>query len=280
MQKTWQKLMLLSWVCSSTAFAGDQDAANHYTKPGGKEIAELVTDRPDFTESSEIAPQGWVQWESGFSWYRRGTTNSALLGAPLLRIGLMKRLELRLSTDGYLKDRDDSLVDRGGRADAAVGFKYKFVDESRFFPAVSLIHSISIPNGHQDFSSRHHDPLSKITWSKGMPLGFEASGNFNFVNFSDEIGTWNQKSVTLSVGHGFGERFGGYWEVYSFDHDERGGRRMSIFQTGLTMAAGKHSQFDVSVGTRMSQSGPNTMIAFGWATRAPLGIQSMLRRMR
>lgn len=280
MQKFLHLAMLQSCVLWSTALAGDQAAANNLKKPSGREIGELVTDRPDFTESSEIAPQGWVQWESGFSWYRRGATNSALLGAPLLRIGLMKRLELRLSTDGYLKDRDDSLVDRGGRADAAVGFKYKFLDESRALPAISLIHSMSIPNGHESFSSGHHDPLTKITWSKGMPLGFEASGNFNFVNFSDEIGTWNQKSVTLSVGHGFGERFGGYWEVYSFDHDERGGRRMSIFQTGLTVAAGRHTQFDVSIGTRLSNSGPNTMIAFGWATRAPLGIKSMLRRLR
>lgn len=242
-----------------------------------REIAELVTDRPDFTESSEIAPKGWLQWESGFSWYREGVNRSAVLGAPLLRFGLTKRLELRLSTDGYLRERGEGVDIRAGKADGGIGFKFKFLDESKYLPAMSIISSMSVPNGHEFFTCGHYDPLTKLTFAKELFWGFEASGNINFAALSDEKGRWNQNAYTLSIGHGFTERFGGYWEVYTFNSDERDGFRLTMFQTGLTMAIGKHSQLDVSVGKSLTAHGPDGMIAFGWATRTPYWTSAMKR---
>src|SRR5437868_5360517 len=66
---------------------------------------ELVTDRPDFTESSEVVRRGAYQFESGVTFESdvvdgaRGRSVSA--PGSLLRIGLGRRTELRISTDGF-----------------------------------------------------------------------------------------------------------------------------------------------------------------------------------
>lgn len=61
---------------------------------------ELVTDRPDQTESSVTVPKGSLQIESGFllgySEENRFSTRDLLLPTTLFRIGLTNNLELRI----------------------------------------------------------------------------------------------------------------------------------------------------------------------------------------
>jgi hypothetical protein len=60
---------------------------------------ELVTDRPDQTESTEIVPKGFVQTELGL-----GDADGAdATFAGLARIGLSERIELRVGL-GELPD--------------------------------------------------------------------------------------------------------------------------------------------------------------------------------
>jgi hypothetical protein len=63
------------------------------------ETPELVTDRPDQTESTEIVPKGFVQTELGL-----GDADGAdATFAGLARIGLSERIELRVGL-GELPD--------------------------------------------------------------------------------------------------------------------------------------------------------------------------------
>src|SRR5437870_3062683 len=69
----------------------------------GAEEPELVTDRPDFTESSLVVPRGRLQIEGGFS-YTRGNSGERAWNLPemLLRLGVASRWELRLEAPQYL----------------------------------------------------------------------------------------------------------------------------------------------------------------------------------
>ena len=62
--------------------------------------APLVTDRPDFTESTKTIPRGHLQIEAGFTFVydRRGDDRLRDHAAPelLLRIGLADDFELRI----------------------------------------------------------------------------------------------------------------------------------------------------------------------------------------
>ncbi len=241
-------------------------------------IGELVTDRPDFTESAEVVPKGWLQWESGFQFDRSGTSRGYTFGAPLLRFGISKKFELRLATDGVVGQRESGDPLLRGMADSSIGFKYKIVDESKWFPSFSAIPAVSLPSGHSAFSSGKADPGVKFALGKDVPLGFSVSSNINYNSLSDGIGRYNQSAVTLSVGHAFGERFAGYWELYSFNHDERNSGRMTVFQSGVTTAVGQNAQLDVSVGRRLTSVGPDWLVSFGWATRHPLGFTTWFKR--
>src|SRR5690349_12753983 len=72
------------------------------------EVPELVTDRPDFTESSEVIGKGGFQFESGLSFEADGhdQDRARAFSAPaaLMRIGLGYRTELRLGGEGMLSE--------------------------------------------------------------------------------------------------------------------------------------------------------------------------------
>lgn len=265
-----QKLGVLTIICTGFVFA--QEAAEP------PRVGELVTDRPDFTESAEVVPKGWLQWESGFQFDRTGGSRGYTFGAPLFRIGLSSRLELRLSSDGVVGAREARDPIKRGMADSAIGVKYKISKERRWLPAMALIPAVSIPSGHPAFTSSGADPGVKFAWGKDVPAGFSLSGNVNYNSLTDAAGRYNQNAVTLSVGHGFTERFAGYWELYSFNCDERASGRMTVFQTGFTTAVGQNTQLDISVARRLTTVGPDWMMSFGWATRHPLGPRSWFKK--
>src|SRR2546430_930614 len=77
-----------------------------FAQPAAGARPELVTDRPDYTESSDIVSPGLLQFESGMSYEGtdRDGVHSRSLTVPgaLMRIGLVPRLELRLGADGFL----------------------------------------------------------------------------------------------------------------------------------------------------------------------------------
>ena len=67
---------------------------------------ELVTDRPDQTESSVVVPPGYVQVETGWSLSRDQEggirTSTHAFPGTLFRIGALDRMELRLDYGGAL----------------------------------------------------------------------------------------------------------------------------------------------------------------------------------
>lgn len=237
---------------------------------------ELVTDRPDFTESTEVIRFGDVQWESGFSWEKSGGMRTALFGSPLSRIGLGRRFELRLSGDGFTSEKSSdgfSSAERiRGVGDPSVGFKWKLRNESRFLPALAVIPAVAMPWGHSKVTSGTYDPQVKVAWAKDAPLGFAVSGNINWTNMSDGVGRVAQDAFTVSVGHELGKGFSGYWEAFTFSREERDGPRVSVFQTGLTHGVGESAQLDVSVARRMTAAGPDWMISTGFVVRHALGL--------
>ena len=56
------------------------------TDPSGKHSLELVTDRPDQTESSVVVPPGYFQLETGWGLARKGEENTHEFPTTLLRI--------------------------------------------------------------------------------------------------------------------------------------------------------------------------------------------------
>ena len=227
---------------------------------------EISTDRPDYTESTDTVGRGVGQFEGGVVWTSQAPSHTLRVPNGLLRIGLVRRVELRLSSDGFVRESvlGNGTWDRNsGGADLAVGTKVALIDEKRLLPALSVTGALSLPVGSERFSSGGYDPFFKLCWSKSLPKAFDAGGNVVAQLATAGPGTSVEQSVSLSVGHKLPGGLRGFWEVYRISPHEA----QTIADTGLSKVLGKNFQIDVSVG--------HTLLAqrSGWFAGAGFGIR-------
>ncbi len=130
---------------------------------------EIVTDRPDVTESSTVIPVGSVQSESGLTWTGDHGTSTIGLPETLFRVGLWERTEVRFEAPDYLY-RVDGQHTPTGFGDTSIGLKQQIgplpggVD-------LAVIVAFSIPTGADSVSSHGFDPVIKFPWSRDFKDG-------------------------------------------------------------------------------------------------------------
>jgi hypothetical protein len=252
-------LVVLSFATGSQAFA--QAVVR-------TDVPEIVTDRPDFTESSEVIPAGWLQLESGVSFEGESTARAFSAPAALLRIGLGHRTELRLGAEGLLSEAVGG-VRHSGRSDMEVGAKVKLFDQATRGFDFALLPIVSLPTGTSGFTSGGVDPTLKITWGRDLPAGFGLTGNVNASSLTEDGTRFHQEAMSLSVGHDLFFGFGGYAEVYGFTKMSATDGAGVTVNGGVSRLLGRHVQFDVEAGRGLTSASPDWFVGFGFAVIAP-----------
>lgn len=238
-------------------------------------LPELVTDRPDFTESSNVVGRGIVQLEMGTTFESntvagdRDRTMSTPLA--LARIGVSNRLELRFSTDGYVMDSLRSGFGQStmkGQADFEVGAKFVLsTGATTRGLQMAVIPMASLPTGSDTMSSGTIDPTVKFTWAKDLPRDFGLSGNYNVSRIGDELGRYTEHALSFSLGHDLVGGWGGYWEAYGFMPKGRPGTTAWTANTGITHGIGGNAQIDVEVGRGVTAAAPDWFVGVGVGLR-------------
>jgi hypothetical protein len=229
---------------------------------------ELITDRPDFTESSEVVGRGVIQIESGLTLEEPdASVRQVTLPQLLVRIGLGRRVELRLASDGYVSQSLDAAGgrrSRSGRADMEVGAKVKLLDADRTGFDLALIPALTLPTASESFGSNGYDPGVKLTVARDLPREFGFSANLNTASVTEGDGRVWSREASVSVSHALAGAFGAYWETYgSFDGD---GCDCTL-NTGVTMALGANRQVDVEIGHGVSGDARGWFVGLGFAVR-------------
>jgi hypothetical protein len=259
--------VLVALMAAETAPDGPTPAAT--PAPQQVERGDLVTDRPDFTESSLVVGAGIWQLETGMA-FEGDAAGARAFAAPqaLLRLGLSRRVELRLGAGGFLAERSATGIESTtGGSDFEIGAKVTVLDEERHGIGVSLIPIVSLPVGSDAFSSGGVDPTLKITWARELPRGFGLSGNVNVMAETEEDEHVGRHAWSFSLGHELVYGWGGYAEVYGFSSLERGGDAAWTVNGGLTRGIGGDRQFDVSVGRGVTDAAPNWFVSAGFSLR-------------
>ena len=228
---------------------------------------ELVTDRPDFTESSEVVGRGVLQVESGLTLEQPDdSVRQVTLPQLLVRIGLGSRVELRLASDGYVAQRVEETGGRHtnrGRADMEVGAKVKLFDAATRGFDMALIPALTLPIATTGFGSGGYDPGVKLTVARDLPKEFGLSANLNTASVTEGNGRVWSREASVSLAHALGGPFGAYWEAYgSFDS----GCDCTL-NTGVTMALSANHQVDFEVGRGVSGDARGWFIGLGFAVR-------------
>ena len=236
----------------------------------GAQDAPLVTDRPDFTESSEVVGVKQVQFESGFSYASAGHAGSITVPSALARIGVARRLELRFGTDGYLS-QGDGPSHISGLSDVELGVKVRLFDATTTGVDIAVIPMCSLPTGSRPISAGHPDPTIKFTWARELASGFDLSGNYNLSALSAGDHRFTQQALSASLGHDLPLGLGGYLEVFGFMPATREGEAGWTIDGGVSRQVHHHLQFDAEAGRGLTAAAPDWFIGFGFAFRADLG---------
>lgn len=147
----------------------------------------IATDRPDFVESSDVVGKGRVQLETSLAWERdrQGGVKARLSSTPtLLRVGVSDAWELRLETDGRLRQTAEvggtSTRERGW-SDLSFGLKWhqRDGDEDAGTPGLGWLFHLDADTGSGAFRGQGVRPSVRMVaewefaggWSLGVMPG-------------------------------------------------------------------------------------------------------------
>jgi hypothetical protein len=233
---------------------------------GGK--PPLVSDRPDFTESTPTIEPGHVQVEAGSTYSEEGPQASTSVGELFTRVGLVSRVELRLVGNSVVYNRFTGTPGRWGREDATLGAKFRLLDAPErpsLIPALSVIAGASLPTGTPELRSPHAQPEVKLlaSWTINDRVSF--ASNANYARPSDGSGTVDEYSASASFGFTLTERVGAYTEAFGFF--PRDGTSRKFVNVGSTLLLSPDLQLDARVGAGPSTKAGDFFVGIGVVRR-------------
>jgi hypothetical protein len=242
---------------------------------------ELVTDRPDQTESSKTVPPGRVQVEAGWTYSRDdgdgARTETQEIPSTLVRIGLDPRWELRAGWAGHVSEDvsvPGSDFEASGIGDTALGAKLYMRDERGDTPELALIFGASLPTGGDEVSSERLDPgfqfSASHTLSDRHGLGYNVG-----MKWASEEGpggghrTLSSYIYTAALGTAVSERTGAFVELFGeIPASAPGGPAHSV-DGGMTYLVRDNLQLDLAGGIGLSDDADDWFIGIGVSARFP-----------
>lgn len=234
----------------------------------------LVTDRPDFTESTSTVPRGHFQVEGGTTVARVEDVDSTAFGEVLVRIGTGERWETRLGLGSY--SRVETPFDEvSGLEDPSLGIKVRFTDDPGELgpvqPAAALIVLTSIPEGDEELTGEEWVPEAKLALAWELTSRFSLSSNLNYAYAVDGAldgdNRLHQIGATLSGGLSITDRLGSFLEWYGFSEETKDGPSTHYVDGGVTWLINDDLQVDARVGTGLNDADPDWFVGVGAGVR-------------
>lgn len=235
-----------------------------------QEDEAIVTDRPDFVESSDVVGAGRFQLETSIAQERsRGNgLRSRLRSTPtLLRLGVSETLELRLETEGWLHLREDGpegTQRRRGMADTALGLKWHWQDgdEASGRPGTAWLLHLDGPTGSREFRGQGWRPSLRLVAEWELAGGWSAGVMPGLFRERDEQGRRYWGGILAGVlGRQLGEGLRGFVELAGQQlAPKRHGGQVWTADTGLAWQLQPWLQLDLALFRGLTRESPD----WGW----------------
>ena len=230
----------------------------------------LVSDRPDFTESTGTIAPGRFQFEGGTTWQEIGEEDSLTFGEILVRYGLGENLEARLGVGSWT--RIDVPGDQlEGFEDPTVGLKVRLTppvdDRPPGFPAVSLIVGTSVPVGSEELTADEWEPEARLAFDWILTDMLTLGANLGLAFPTADGDRFDQVLASVTAGIAATDRLGVFVETYGFSQEEEDGDATQYVDTGVTFALTDDLQLDARIGFGLNDPSPERFIGVGAAFR-------------
>lgn len=227
---------------------------------------DLVTDRPDQTESAKVVPLKTLQIETGMVFEKDGDINNYAYNTTLLRYGLLDYIELRLGLE-YLGEKNDVLsTTHSGVSPLYLGFKIGLLEEDGWRPEIALMSGLVMPfTANKNFEPEHTAADMRIALSNtinhcisiGYNIGVEWDGNTSTPIYNYSIALGYSPLDKLGI---FVESYGGFTE---------NGNSIHLLDGGFTFLILDNLQADIEGGFGLNDEALDYFIGFGLSYRIP-----------
>jgi len=221
--------------------------------------AELITDRPDLTESPNAVPVGSLQVELGATTFDSDSFRVNTIGEILLRYGFVRNFELRVGVPSVISGD----VESSGLSDAYVGVKWQLGKIGS--GEVGLIATLSLPTGDDDFTSDGVEPSVILTagtqLTESISLASQIEGAYNTAGDDRDL----DFAATVVLGFPINSRLGGFAELAAAAPQE--GDEELLFHAGLLVALGADLQLDIHGGLGLTDGAPDSFYGIGLSFR-------------
>lgn len=232
----------------------------------------IVTDRPDYVESSDVVGKKVFQLETSGAtdWITTGGVTARTVTTPtLFRLGVTRTVELRLESDGYTRATLTGAAAVDGLSDAAIGIKWHLVDGEKRRPSVAVLIHGDLPSGSTPFRGEGVRPSFRAVGEWDLPAGFGIGVMPGIVYDVNALGDREWTSLFgVTVGHPITAATRFYVEYAAEQLPlNRSQTTTSYFDAGTAWVITRDLQLDLSARVGLTSTATDGTLALGVSRR-------------
>jgi hypothetical protein len=228
---------------------------------------DLVTDRPDQTESTSIVPRGYVQLETGGLVAAEGSGRAQQWGASVLRVGVAGPLEFRLGWAGWQRVTAPSQPAVSGVGDLNLGVKYRIVGNATSSTSVALLGTVGLPTGTSAFRASRIASSIRVAVAHAVGPRVGVGSNVAVTATSPRSGIDGVRledvAYTVVVGVAVTERLGVFVESFGTLAVATVQQTRHALDAGITIAVLPLLQLDMSGGIGLNGAADDWFVGAG-----------------
>jgi Putative MetA-pathway of phenol degradation len=223
--------------------------------------SDIVTDRPNVTNSSLAVPYGSLQVENGLTWTARNHSNLLDGSETRLRLGVARCSEVALDVPNFFYSASGRAP--SGFSNLGLSIKRQFAPIPAGF-TLSATAGLIFPTGANRISGPGYSPYLQFPWAKDLDGGWSVSGMFTLAWFTDQPLQNPTFAPSFAIGRQVTSACDATFEYAgTYDHQ----RPRQLLDTGAVYRISDRQQIDFQAGFGLNRSSLDHFFGLGYSIR-------------